>query len=428
MYNYYTDLIWLIDKTLLGVALSGGLLIILYAMVKEYHWKKRRAALLNIKRNVYELVLSGQKAGNQACLPPSISGLTPQQFLDVTTNRNREAVFFNEAEQKLLKGCFISPKKLAEIEKIALFSWNKWRRIEAILTLGYAQAISSVNTLKKTINHKDPDIVYFSIIALGQIKEEVTAKALLSFVKKRKFYRYRLFSLLEDFPPGIAEEVITLTRSLDPGVRSWAIRLICRLKALRYSEAIEELARDKSAEVRASACDCLGEFGKKSSAAAIARCLTDDSWMVRVSAVGAFFKVLGKEALPEIMRKINDGSLSVIESVKSLITGNIEVCLPYVERFLLGNDEIARRVAVEALEASGYVLKLLKDMASSQEKDKIMAERLMRGLIASRAYAGLAGSLLSLPADERGSLLNMIRKTDQEAAGILEEYIAGRKG
>ena len=427
MYNYYTDLVWTVDKILLCLLASAGLSTIFYSIAQEYRWKRRSRALLNIKRDIYELTLSGKKTDNSVCLPV-VSEITPQQFLDVTTNRNRELAFFNESEQKILKSCFVSSEKLAVIEKIALSSWNKWRRVEAVLTLGYAQAASSLGTLKKTINDKDRDVSYFSIIALGQIKNIPSAKTLLNFVGKSPFCRYRIFSFLESFPPEIADEAIGLADSLDHEVRSWAVKLICRLRALQYSEKIEELTKDESAQVRASACDCLGEFNSKDSAAAIIKCLTDDFWMVRVSAVKALFKVLGKESLPEIMGRINDGSLSVIESVEALMTSNIVMCLPYVEKFLYGNDEMARRVSVESLEASGYIVKLFRDILTGHEKDKDAAGRLLKGLIISRTYAGLEVSLSSFTKDERGRLLDIIRNIDGLAADILEKNIAGRKG
>ncbi|MFA5176585.1 MAG: HEAT repeat domain-containing protein [Candidatus Omnitrophota bacterium] len=426
MHNYYPELIWAIDKILLYLVAAAGLLTIFYSLAREYSWKRRNRALLNIKSNVYELVLSGKEADNEACLA-SVSGVTPQQFLDVTTNRNREIVFFNESEQEILKSCFVSAEKIAKIEKTALFSWNKWRRIEAILTLGYAQAAASLDTLQRTINDRDADIAYFSILALGQIRSALSAGILLDFIEKRSFYRYRIFSLLESFPPEIAVKAIGLTASPDPEVRSWAVKLIGRLKALQYRQKIEELTGDKSAEVRASACDCLGEFGSRDSASIITKCLTDDFWKVRVCAVKSLFKVLGKEGLPQIMGRINDGSLSVIESVKFLMAANIEICLSYAEDFLYGDDEMARRISVEALEESGYIIKLFKEILSRSKKEKEAAEFLLKGLIVSCAYAGLGAALLGLPGEEQGKMLDIIRNIDEQAADTLERGIAGRK-
>jgi hypothetical protein len=74
-------------------------------------WNRRKKALLNIKKDVYELTLSGQVISGKVCMP-FVTELTPQQFLDVTTNRNREAIFFNESEQKVFKSCFMTSEKI----------------------------------------------------------------------------------------------------------------------------------------------------------------------------------------------------------------------------------------------------------------------------------------------------------------------------
>ena len=427
MNNYHVDLIWVIDEILLGIVIILGLIIIVYSLVKEYRWRRRSGALLNIKKNIYELVLSGKNSDINTCLP-EISGITEQQFLDVATNRNRETTFFNESEQEALKGCFVSAERIAAVEKTAIFSWRKWRRVEAILTLGYAQDAASLSTLKKTIYERDPDISYFSIIALGQMKNPASAKILLGFVKERFLYPYRIFSILEVFPSEISEEVICLTESPLPQVRAWSIALISKLGVWQYHKKIEEFTKDESAQVRASACDCLAEFGRKESGGVIIKCFTDDSWLVRVSAVKALFKVWGEESLPEIMEMLNDGSLSVIESIKVLVTENIETCIPYIEELLLGTDEMSKRVSIEALESSGYIVKLFKNILTGSPKDKTKAESLIKSLINAFAYAGLEGSLLSFPGEERGRLLDIIRNIDEPAAMVLEQSIKEREG
>jgi HEAT repeat protein len=424
MYNYHADLIWLIDKILLYLVFFAVISTVLYAAAREYFWRKRSRALLKIKGNIYELALSGLKADSKVC-PTVASGVTTQQFLDVATNRSREMVFFNDSEQSILKSCFVSAEKLTLLERTAVSSWSKWRRAEAILTLGHAQVASALKVFKKTIYDKDPDISYFSVIALGQIKNMESAGILLDFIQKEPFYRYRIFSFLESFPSGICGKVVGLSDSPDPEIRNLVVKLICGFKAAEYSGIIEKFVSDEDARVRASACYCLGEFGENGFSGRILKCLNDDSWMVRASAVGAFFKVRGKEGLPEIMGRINDGSLSVIESLKALITNNIEACLFYLEKFLNGNDEMARRVSVEALEASGYTVKLLQILLAGGGREKEISMNLLKGLIASRAYLGLRGALSGFPEGEKRKLLEIIRGVDKDASVILEEKAGG---
>lgn len=426
MYNYHTELIFRIDIILLYLFLAITLYTIVYVIIKDISGKLRNRRLVNIKKNVYELALSGKSLDANLCFPV-ISEITNQQFLDAATNRKREAVFFNESEQEILKHCFVSPERITKIERLALTSFNKWQRIEAILSLGYAQVERSVNILKKTINDKDADIAYFSIIALGQIRNPDSARALLGFLKKRNFYRNKIFSVLEAFPPEITEEVIKLTDVSDVGVRIWAIDLIGRFKAVRYQKKIEELAGDKSGEVRAAACRCLGDLGRKDSKDILVKCLSDNFWLIRVCAVQALSKVLGKECLSEVTKRINDSSLSVIDSVKDVMIEHIEAALPIIEKFLSGGDEIAKRIGIEALGVTGYSVNILKGVLVSEGKDKVLFTRLLEGLIKVQAHSGLEGSLRGFPPDDQNRLFDIIGKIDAELALRIKQNIKGPK-
>lgn len=352
MYNYHTSLVWTIDKILLFSALLLSVTIIFLVMIKGYLWKRRSRALLKIKKDVYGLILSGQQLSDNVCMPLA-ADITIRQFLDVTTNRNREAIFFNETEQKIFKYCFILPEQISRMEKMAKKGHSKWHRIEAILSLGYAHADSTLETLTQTLNSRDEDISYFSIIALGQIKNADSAKILLDFLQKRIFCRAKIISILESFPAGIADEAAKLLIDVDPDIRSWAAILLAKLKAIQYVNEVEGLTQDESEEVRAAACECLGEFGKKESKETLIKCLEDEFWLVREQAVEALSDVLGKDCLPEIIKMINDPSLSVIDAVKDVIIEHIDAAMPYIEKFLSGTDEVAKRTAREALDLSG---------------------------------------------------------------------------
>lgn len=427
MYNYYTDLIFKIDIILLAVLIILAFILIIYVLIKEYMWSRRKKALLNIKKDVYELTLSGQTISDKVCMPFA-ADLTPQQFLDVTTNRNREAIFFNESEQKVFKSCFMTSEKILKMEKTATGSWNKWKRIEAILSLGYINVPSSPDIIKKTLHSRDDDIAYFSIIALGQIKSAASAKVLLDFLEKNNFYRYKIISILEGFPPEIAGDVLKLMNDPDHSVRLWAVRLFSRLKPVQYIKDMEELTKDGSEDLRAAACGCLGEIGKKESKGVLVKCLSDDFWLVRSEAVKALSKILGKDSMPLIMGCINDASLSVLDSVRSVIIEHIETAMPYIEEFLYGKDEVSKRVSVDALQATGYFLKLLKDALHGTDKDKNYAIRIIKGLVISKAHLGLEGGLAKFEGNDRIKLLEIIKNIDATLAEHMGMHIKRQTG
>ena len=282
MHNYHTQLIWAIDAALLAASAMLAAVIILGAVIGEYLWKRRTRALLNIKENVYEMILAGQKAA-KAEFSTFMALTSPQQFLDVTTNRNRELIFFNDSEQQMFKKYFVSPKNIGRLEKLAVRSRNKWQRIEAILALGHGGSSGAVGIMKKTLFSKDEDIAYFSMSALGQLKTMEAAEPLIELFGKSPLWRYKLVSILESFPEEVADEAVKLTYGKDPSLRIWAVKLASKFKAGHRADRILELMSDGSPEVRAAACEYLGRSGAKKAEGALIKALKDDSWLVRSS-------------------------------------------------------------------------------------------------------------------------------------------------
>lgn len=411
IYNYHADIVWMANIVLLGIITITGFAIFVCVVLNNYLWQRRRRALLKIKKNVYETVLA-HKSTSQTVCEPFIMELTPQQFIDIETNRNTGSVFFNDSEQQFFRGCSVRPEMLYKLEKRAMSALNKWRRIEALLALGYTQAASSMEILKRSLSSKDRDVAYFSMISLGQIKTVQSARILLELIQKDPSNGYKIVSILENFPKEISGEVIKLTDYYDPLVKYWALTLLSKLEPSAHIKLVEKLTQDQAAEVRSAACDCLGSLGNKDTAPALLRCMKDDSWLVRSHAVLAFGKIMGDAALPEAAKLINDASWSVLDAVREVMTDHVEASLPYIERFLTGEDEIAKKYSVMALENSGYLAKLLNAVVSGEDKD--LAMRLLKGIIKSRMRFGLGSAISHLKPSTRDKILEVIEMIDKE--------------
>jgi len=351
MNNYFTDAIIRVDFILLIAALLLSVLIIFYTILKKSFLYKRNTALLNIKKNVYQLVMSGEKTSKAVCMPFA-DGVTPRQFIDVETNR--DTVFFNKSEQEAFKACFATPKNMAALEKTARSSRNKWRKIEALLSIGYLNPPDSVKILKKASLSKDDDIRYFSIVSLGQIKSGHAASVLIDLIKDNIFSGHKLISILETFPPEILSAYIdNLLSDKKTEVRLWGLRLLSRLRDPQYTAQASKLMKDPSNEVRVAACECLGFSKNKDAADELCSAMKNDTWSVRAAAVKALSELLGKECLPKVMELITDSSLSVLAAVKTVMVAHIGAAEPYIDTILSGDDKMAKRICSEALEETG---------------------------------------------------------------------------
>jgi HEAT repeat protein len=369
MYNYYADIVWKINGTLFCSLILVSVVIFICAELEEYFWNKRRRKLLNIKKNVYETILSGKIPSNAVCRPFADLA-TPELFLDVETNRSMEAVFFNDSERELFKSCFATPEHISRLTKFVKGSRNKWPRIEAILSLGHSQLESVIDTIKGPLLGKDKDTAYFSMIALGQIKTVASARALLERLRKDPSSGYGVASILESYPKDIVDDVIKLTGDRDPMVRFWAVTILSKFASVEHIGKIEKFAADPSAELRAAACDCLGNTGNVEAKPTLLKCLKDDSWLVKKHAIYALEKVMGDKAVPDVIELISSHSWSVIDAVKDVMTKHIKASLPFIEKFIAGHDYITKKYSIIALKSA------LKDLdpATKASVAKILAK------------------------------------------------------
>jgi len=404
MYNYHPDIIWKVDGALLAAIAATIAVILLRALFMGYLRNVRRDKLLRIKNNVYEMVLSGR------CAPEPgestfIAGATPREFIDITTNRVA-AAFFNSAERECFKKYFMTPEHVEKFEKIAKRSWSRWRRIEAILCLGYAGSEPAINALGKMLFDRDKEIAYFSMMALGHINSVDSAKALLKLLRKDPASGYKIASLVSRFPPDVADELIRLADSKSLFLRHWALTVLSKFVTTKYLKKLELFARDTDANVRAAACDCLAGTGLKEAIPLLRARLEDDSWLVKRAAISAIEKLMGDGAVSEVISLINDGSWSVCGAVKDVMASHIEASLPYIEKFLTGGDEIAKKYSIIALERSGYLTKLLRSVLA--EKKESRETKLLKSVLKYETHFGLEAALAVFDPVSRAKAIGML--------------------
>lgn len=324
MYSYYVNLVWLVNVILLFLALFLSAIIIAYAAIKEPLANKRLRNLAAIKTNLYSLAENGKGEIKDAC--PVIAGkINPEQFLEIV--RDWRPLLSGKIEQQL-KECFVVSGKIDDIERVARRSRNKWNKIQALTILGYAHSPHALEILKSSILSRDEDVSYFSLLALGQIKNRASAKILLDFLSKHIFSGHRIVSLLETFPAEVVEEALRATYDKDPFVRFWSVKLLAKFKPAQGFKRIEELTGDGSADVRAASCECLGEVGEKKAQDALRRCLKDEVWFVRMHAAKALSKISEAGYAPEIAGLTEDPAWLVRDTVKKIMLHNIEAYLP----------------------------------------------------------------------------------------------------
>jgi len=97
----------------------------------------------------------------------------------------------------------------------------------------------------------------------------------------------------------------------------------------------------------------------------------------------------------------------VLDAVKVVMTDHIEASLPYIEKYLAGDYEVAKKYSVLALQDSGYLDKVLKEAVSGKRE----AVKLLKGVVKSKFHSGLDAALGALDPAAREKALEVLMKT-----------------
>ncbi|MDD5669387.1 MAG: HEAT repeat domain-containing protein [Candidatus Omnitrophica bacterium] len=411
-----TEIFWMVDKALLYFSFALAGMIFIYVVVKARAHEQHQKMLVDLHALIQTLDTVSPKTVHDACLP-FIEKASFRRFFEFT--KSIESIFPGNPEY-FLKDCVADSRKIKEALKAAARSRNKWRRIEAIIIVGYANPPLALAMLKKNLTDKDEDIVYFSMVSVSKIHTREAIAILFTCLSSRRFSGYRIVSLLEQFPSDMADEFLNVVSHEDPIVRFWALKLLGKFKPAHCAQTVEKLVADSSPDVRAAACECLGIVGSESSVSVILDALDDSVWFVRMHAVRALYAISGPGCVPQVVSLINDNSWPVREEIKKIMSKNIEASLSYIETCLTVSDEMAKKYCIDALVDSGYVFTLLKDTVCDDPSRNIRAQRLLGLLVHSGIYFGLKKSLDDFPFAERIRLINIIRGFDTRLADCMD--------
>lgn len=422
MENYLAELVLVIDYTLFLIALSLSFLGIIHIVIKESIEKRRQAGLKKIILNLQRLTVNGKELITDGCVS-LMRKATHAEVLGIA-KYGKEKILPEMFSQKFGE-CIDISGKISQIEQLAERPKNKWRRIEAIITLGYLNPPNALSILKRTLLDRDEDVAYFSMLGLGRIKSAGSAHALLEAIKMRIFSGYKIASVLETFPPNVVEQLIQATQDPDPVLRFWAIKLLLRFKARQYADEISALTKDKLPDIRAAACECLGEIGQESVRAAAKACLHDSEWYVKIHAIRSLEKIFGPDSIPDLANFIKDANWLIQETVKKIMMKHIEQALPYLKKLLHDDDQNVKNSCLEILDGSGYTNRILQDIISENSGARDNALQLLKAMLSAGAHFGLERFLSEYPPDTYAKILNVIAAIDKEKAEHIDKKIKG---
>lgn len=412
MEEYYFSLVRNTDVILLFLSVLLGFTIIIYALINKWFVGARRQRLYHMMSVLQTLAFKDDASLVNGCTRV----MRQASFFEFSDILKRQSKILPGKFSNQLMKCITDSGKIPGIEKIAKNSKRKWRRIEAIIMLGYLNSANALGILEQSLYNRDNDIAYFSLVSLGNIRNEESARILLSNINNKAFSSYKIVSLLENFPLNIVELLIKSLEDKDYNLRLWSIRLIARFKPKQYAKRISDFIYDPSADIRAAACECLGEIGADDFKEAMQKCLGDLTWYVRLQAVMALEKIFKAKSVVDIAPLLKDTQWFIKEKVKEIMIKYFSESLVFIERFLLEENQYVKDSCVEIMDGSGFRKKILDDVISEDIKTREKAQVWLKTMIKAGAHFGLGGILSEYSPDIRQKILNAIATVDRDKA------------
>ena len=290
---------------------------------------------------------------------------------------------------------------------------RKWRRTDALFTLGWLGDERSIPTLREALNGRDPDLAYVAGQSLAEYDSAQACGCLLDALRTECIPRPLAATLLEGSRYARAPALIAQAReSRTPEVRSWVAYLVGRTQDPRAGAWLSSLAADSDAKVRASAAEALAGF---SDAPTLGRLLADDDWLVRANAARSVGRAGLSELADQLPPLLHDRVWWVRQSVtlalKQLGARSVTVVRPLLE----DEDRFARNKAAEVLVEVGYVTEQIAALAGSSA-DVAAARQSLIALVRAEARRSIeAGAADVVDALTRQRVLELLEEVDDDA-------------
>jgi len=334
----------------------------------------------------------------------AIAQLIPR-LRDVRTASGR----LSQAERALLRETLAEIDASATVRAELSRTRRKWRRAEALFTLGWLGDERSIPTLREALNGRDPDLAYVAGQSLAEYDSARACGCLLRALRTESIPRPLAATLLEGSRYAHAPTLIAQAREVAiPEVRSWVAYLIGRGGDRRAGAWLSSLARDPEARVRASAAEALARCAD---AATLGRLLADEDWLVRANAA----RSVGQAGLSELAGRLppllHDRAWWVRQSatlaLKQLGSTSVSVVRPLLE----DDDRFARNKAAEILVELGYVSEQIAELAGS-ESQIADARRALAAVARAEARASIEAAGEAADAATRERLREVLEEVD----------------
>ncbi|MGH7476169.1 MAG: HEAT repeat domain-containing protein [Longimicrobiales bacterium] len=343
--NFRQLAVWLALAALVACAFAVALALVQNAREKRRR-RQREAVRIRVEHIVAAVVKDPESAAARRLLRPHAHRLRVlRRFARRLPPRQRDTL------RRVLRELGVDRWLERQLRQGA-----KWRRVHALLQIGWLGADQALPAVYASLADPDDDVAWAATRILTRFDHPVAYCVLLELLEDDRFPASRIATLLER--AQYRDRVGRLTqrsRSAEARTRFWVAHLLGQLGDPRALGALARLCRDAEPNVRANAAEAVGTLGSERGVRILLARLDDPEWFVRAHAARALGDLRAASALPALLPLLRDAHWWVRQNTAEALVRIGPPAMPLLERMLHDADRFARNKAAEVLTRGGYL-------------------------------------------------------------------------
>ncbi|MFW6138412.1 MAG: HEAT repeat domain-containing protein [Spirochaetota bacterium] len=308
-----------------------------------------------------------------------------------------------EREQKL-KQAFINLGLISSVEK-GLYSMFSSSRTRCCYTLGVIGSPASVPYLRSMLYDPNPGVVFSAIMALGEIRDNSCLGSLVSYFSKCSPGAAWLIAAILPFFGGPSYRHIE--PYLKPGqLPSYKQMLLTRVAAsLKLPESTEQLQslyyKSMDIDLRLSCLKAIGKINDLACVKTIIEALSDAQWQIRAVACNLVGEMSIKGAVYRLLPLLEDSNWFVRKNSAAALVRLGDIGIAALLAALETNDRYARDMVVQTLEENAVVENAVEKLSSTNPREYEKALELIKTLI-KKGYTEYLNNFMRTSPEIRG--------------------------
>jgi HEAT repeat protein len=259
------------------------------------------------------------------------------------------------------------------------------RRMRACYLLGLMKSRTSTEELLKTLSDFNPAVVSAAIIALGEIMDNQTIPELVSYFNNCSYaHAWLIAAILPRFGGAIYEHIRPSLFS-DELPKEKKVLLLKVIINLRIGESLRDLRdlyeRSSDLDIRVNALKAVGSINDLSAVKLVFDALTDEAWEIRAAACNTLGEMSLKGAAYRLIPLLKDENYYVRKNATRALIGLGQIGIMTLVSYLEIDDNYARDAIVQTLEEFAVVDRALEDATCDDPKRRRKSRQLLHAIV-----------------------------------------------